>query len=199
MASFNKTLGNFILDGIAPAPRGVPQIEVTFDIDANGIVHVTAKDMGTGREQKITITASTNMTDDQIKSAIKEAELHAAEDSKRKEEIEAKNHAETTVYQTEKTLNELGDKVDAADRESVDEALARLKEAISADNTEDMKKETEAVTQAFYKVSEKIYSQASPEGADKGQPSPEDFTGYSDEGSGPEAGSEGFKDAGGDF
>ena len=142
MASYNKTLGNFILDGIAPAPRGVPQIEVTFDIDANGIVHVTAKDMGTGREQKITITASTNMTEEQIKAAVKEAELHAAEDSKRKEEIDTKNHAETAVYQTEKTLKDLGDKVDASDRASVDEALSRLKQAIAANQYEDMKKET---------------------------------------------------------
>jgi molecular chaperone DnaK len=196
MASYNKSLGNFILDGIAPAPRGVPQIEVTFDIDANGIVHVTAKDMGTGREQKITITASTNMTEAQIKEAVKEAELHAAEDAKRKEEIEIKNHAETSVYQTEKTLNELGDKVDAADRATVEEALARLKTAISSNSTEDMKTETEAVQQAFYKVSEKLYSQQKP-GEEQAQPQPEDFTGYSEPGAGPD--SEGFKNAGGDF
>jgi molecular chaperone DnaK len=196
MASYNKSLGNFILDGIAPAPRGVPQIEVTFDIDANGIVHVTAKDMGTGREQKITITASTNMTEAQIKDAVKEAELHAAEDAKRKEEIEIKNHAETSVYQTEKTLNDLGDKVDAADKAPVEEALARLKTAISSNSTEDMKKETEAVQQAFYKVSEKLYSQSKP-GEEQAQPKPEDYTGYSEPGPGPD--SEGFKNAGGDF
>lgn len=194
MASYNKSLGNFILDGIAPAPRGVPQIEVTFDIDANGIVHVTAKDMGTGREQKITITASTNMTEAQIKEAVKEAELHAAEDAKRKEEIEVKNHAETSVYQTEKTLNEIGDKVDASDKAPVEEALARLKTAISSNNTEDMKKETEAVQQAFYKVSEKLYSQSKP-GEEQAQPKPEDYTGYSQ----PGPDSEGFKNAGGDF
>ncbi|MDD3959372.1 MAG: molecular chaperone DnaK [Oscillospiraceae bacterium] len=194
IASYNKTLGNFILDGIAPAPRGVPQIEVTFDIDANGIVHVTAKDMGTGREQKITITASTNMTEDQIKDAIKEAELHAAEDSKRKEEVETKNHAETSVYQTEKTLNELGDKVEAADKAPVEDALGRLKQAISANNYEDMKKETEAVQQAFYKISEKLYQQPN---AEPGQaaPNPDDYTGYQE----PGADGDGFKNAGGDF
>ncbi len=195
MASYNKSLGNFILDGIAPAPRGVPQIEVTFDIDANGIVHVTAKDMGTGREQKITITASTNMTEAEIKEAVKEAELHAAEDAKRKEEIEIKNHAESSVYQTEKTLNELGDKVDASDKAPVEEALARLKTAISSNNTEDMKKETEAVQQAFYKVSEKLYSQSNPGQEQAGQPKPEDYTGYSQ----PDQNSDGFKNAGGDF
>lgn len=194
IASYNKTLGNFILDGIAPAPRGVPQIEVTFDIDANGIVHVTAKDMGTGREQKITITASTNMTEDQIKDAIKEAELHAAEDSKRKEEVETKNHAETSVYQTEKTLNDLGDKVEAADKAPVEDALGRLKQAISANNYEDMKKETEAVQQAFYKISEKLYQQPN---AEPGQaaPNPDDYTGYQE----PGADGDGFKNAGGDF
>jgi molecular chaperone DnaK len=196
MASYNKSLGNFVLDGIAPAPRGVPQIEVTFDIDANGIVHVTAKDMGTGREQKITITASTNLTDDQINAAVKEAELHAAEDKKRKEEIETKNHAESSVYQTEKTLNELGDKVDAADKAPVEEALGRLKSAIAANDYEAMKTETEAVQQAFYKISEKIYSQANP-GA-QGQPNPQDYAGYGNPGEGTND-AQGFKNAGGDF
>lgn len=200
MASYNKTLGNFILDGIAPAPRGVPQIEVTFDIDANGIVHVTAKDMGTGREQKITITASTNMTEEQIKAAVKEAELHAAEDSKRKEEIDTKNHAETAVYQTEKTLKDLGDKVDASDRAPVDEALSRLKQAIAANEYENMKKETEAVQQAFYKISEKIYQQPNT-GAGQAAPNPDDYTGYQNPGAGqgPADEGEGFKNAGGDF
>ena len=196
MASYNKSLGNFILDGIAPAPRGVPQIEVTFDIDANGIVHVTAKDMGTGREQKITITASTNLTEDQINSAVKEAELHASEDKKRKEEIETKNHAESSVYQTEKTLNEIGDKVDAADKAPVEEALGRLKSAIAANDYDAMKTETEAVQQAFYKVSEKLYSQANP-GA-QGQPNPQDYAGYNNPGE-ETTDSQGFKNAGGDF
>ncbi|MCQ2535117.1 MAG: Hsp70 family protein, partial [Clostridia bacterium] len=200
MAQYNKTLGNFILDGIAPAPRGVPQIEVTFDIDANGIVNVSAKDLGTGREQKITITASTNMSEDEINRAVKEAELHAAEDKERKEKVETKNHAESTVYQTEKTLNEIGDKISAEDKAPVEEALGRLKDAISRDDSEAMKTETEAVTQAFYKVSEKLYSQANP-GA---QPGPQDYTGY---GAGPDMGNmggndngaDGFKSAGGDF
>jgi len=204
MASYNKSLGNFILDGIAPAPRGVPQIEVTFDIDANGIVHVTAKDMGTGREQKITITATTNLTEDQINAAVKEAELHASEDKQRKEEIEIKNHAETSVYQTEKTLKELGDKAEAADKAAVEEALVKLKAAIASNDYTAMKTETEAVQQAFYKVSEKLYSQAKPD--DKaagaaGGPN-QDYAGYEnpDQGAGPEAGADGgFKNAGGDF
>ena len=202
MAAYNKTLGNFILDGIAPAPRGVPQIEVTFDIDANGIVNVSAKDLGTGREQKITITASSNMSEEEINKAIKEAELHAAEDKERKEKIDIKNQAESTVYQTEKTLNEIGDKVSEEDKAPVKEALEKLKDAISKDDSAAMKAETENVTQAFYKVSEKLYSQANPNG---GQPNPQDFTGYGAQGAGPDmggaqgAGDDGFKSAGGDF
>lgn len=203
MASYNKSLGNFILDGIAPAPRGVPQIEVTFDIDANGIVHVTAKDMGTGREQKITITATTNLTEDQINAAVKEAELHASEDKQRKEEIEIKNHAETSVYQTEKTLKELGDKAEAADKAAVEEALVKLKAAIAANDYTAMKTETEAVQQAFYKVSEKLYSQANPgAGAGAAGGPNQDYAGYENpgEGAGSEAGADGgFKNAGGDF
>ena len=199
MAAYNKSLGNFILDGIAPAPRGVPQIEVTFDIDANGIVHVSAKDLGTGREQKITITASSNLSEADINTAVKEAELHAAEDKKRKDEIETKNHAETSVYQTEKTLNELGDKVSAEDKAPVEAALANLKSAIAANDYEKMKTETEAVQQAFYKVSEKLYAGANP-GAAQGQPNPQDFAG-GNPGANPGASSNdgGFKNAGGDF
>ena len=202
MAAYNKTLGNFILDGIAPAPRGVPQIEVTFDIDANGIVNVSAKDLGTGREQKITITASSNMSEEEINKAIKEAELHAAEDKERKEKIDIKNQAESTVYQTEKTLNEIGDKVSEEDKAPVKEALEKLKDAISKDDSAAMKQETENVTQAFYKVSEKLYAQANPNG---GQPNPQDFTGYGAQGAGPDmggaqgAGDDGVKSAGGDF
>ena len=195
MAAYNKSLGNFILDGIAPAPRGVPQIEVTFDIDANGIVHVSAKDLGTGREQKITITASSNLSEADINTAVKEAELHAAEDKKRKEEIETKNHAETSVYQTEKTLNELGDKVSAEDKAPVEAALVNLKAAIAANDYEKMKTETEAVQQAFYKVSEKLYAGANP-GAAQGQPNPQDFQGGNPGASSDDAG---FKNAGGDF
>ncbi|MBO4242127.1 MAG: molecular chaperone DnaK [Clostridiales bacterium] len=207
MAAYNKSLGNFILDGIAPAPRGVPQIEVTFDIDANGIVNVSAKDKGTGREQKITITASSNMSDEDIQKAIKEAELHAAEDKERKEKVETKNQAESTVYQTEKTLGEIGDKVSEEDKAPVNEALTRLKDAISRDDTAAMKTETEAVTQAFYKVSEKLYQAAG--GAASGAPNPEDFAGYgasgaADAGSSPfttggDDNNDGFKNAGGDF
>ncbi|MCQ2504138.1 MAG: molecular chaperone DnaK [Saccharofermentans sp.] len=206
MAAYNKSLGNFILDGIAPAPRGVPQIEVTFDIDANGIVNVSAKDKGTGREQKITITASSNMSDEDIQKAIKEAELHAAEDKERKEKVEVKNQAESTVYQTEKTLNDMGDKLSDDDKAPVNEALTKLKDAIAKDDTDAMKTETEAVTQALYKISEKLYQAAG--GAASGAPNPEDFAGY---GAGPDAGAnpfttgdaneggDGFKNAGGDF
>ena len=193
MAAYNKTLGNFILDGIAPAPRGVPQIEVTFDIDANGIVNVSAKDLGTGREQKITITASSNMTEEEINKAIKEAELHAAEDKERKEKIDIKNQAESTVYQTEKTLNEIGDKVSEEDKAPVKEALEKLKDAISKDDSAAMKQETENVTQAFYKVSEKLYAQANPNG---GQPNPNDFTGYGAQG--PDRGGASIRSGAGD-
>ncbi|SMC77080.1 molecular chaperone DnaK [Oscillospiraceae bacterium] len=217
MAAYNKSLGNFILDGIAPAPRGVPQIEVTFDIDANGIVNVSAKDKGTGREQKITITASSNMSDEDIEKAIKEAELHAAEDKERKEKVETKNQAESTVYQTEKTLTDMGDKLSDEDKAPVNEAIARLKDAIAKDDTAAMKTETEAVTQALYKVSEKLYSAAG--GAASGAPNPEDFAGYGAAGADAGAaggnpftgganpfttddgnnGDDGFKNAGGDF
>ncbi len=164
-AKDNKTLGNFILDGIAPAPKGVPQIEVTFDIDANGIVNVSAIDKGTNREQKITITASTNLTDAEIDEAVKNAEKYAEEDKQRKEKVEVKNQADSTVYQTEKTLKDLGDKLDAAERDSVESEVAKLKEAIEKDDTEAMKQGMEAVQQAFYKVSEKLYQQADPNAA----------------------------------
>ncbi len=164
MAQYNKTLGNFILDGIPSAPRGVPQIEVTFDIDANGIAHVSAKDLGTGREQKITITATTNLSEDEIKKAVKEAEQFASEDKKRKEEVDTKNAADSAVYQTEKTLADLGDKVEAADKLPVDEALTKLKASIAANNYEAMKEGTEAVHKAFYAISEKLYKQNPGEG-----------------------------------
>jgi molecular chaperone DnaK len=178
-ANDNKTLGNFILDGIAPAARGIPQIEVTFDIDANGIVNVSAVDKGTNREQKITITASTNLSDDEIDQAVKAAEQFAEEDKKRKEEVEIKNQADSTVYQTEKTLKELGDKLDAAEKESIETEIKNLKDAIEKNDVESMKTNTEAVQQALYKVSEKMYQQAEqqasaadqdPGTADTGQP-----------------------------
>lgn len=167
MAQYNKTLGRFNLTGIAPAPRGVPQIEVTFDIDANGIVNVSAKDLGTGNEQKITITSSTNLSDDDIDRAVKEAEKYAEEDKKRKEEVDTRNNAESMVYQCEKTLNELGDKIDASEKSSVQAEIDKVKETLKGTDTEAIKSATESLTQAFYKVSEKMYSQANPNaGAD---------------------------------
>ncbi|MCR5592810.1 MAG: molecular chaperone DnaK [Saccharofermentans sp.] len=204
IAAYNKSLGNFILDGIAPAPRGVPQIEVTFDIDANGIVNVSAKDKGTGREQKITITASSNMSEEDIQKAIKEAELHAAEDKERKEKVDVKNKAESTVFQTEKALEDFGDKVSEDDKAPIKEALEKLKDAISKDDTEAMKTETENVSNVLMKLGEKFYQASGAAGA-QGAPNPEDFAGYGSagdqgaQGAGPDAGADGFKSAGGDF
>ena len=160
MAAYNKSLGRFQLDGIAPARRGVPQIEVTFDIDANGIVNVSAKDLGTGKEQHITITSSTNMSKEDIDKAVKEAEMYAAEDAKRKEEIDVRNQGDQMVYQTEKTLNEMGDKLDAADKSEVESKLTALKTALTGTDTAAIKAATEELTQAFYKVSEKMYQAA---------------------------------------
>ncbi len=164
MAQYNKTLGRFSLTGIAPAPRGVPQIEVTFDIDANGIVKVSAKDMGTGNEQKITITSSTNLSDEDIDRAVKEAEKYAEEDRKRKEEVETRNNAESIVYQCEKTLNELGDKVDAADKSAVEAEITKVKEALKGTDAEAIKNAADELQQKFYKISEKLYQQANPQG-----------------------------------
>ena len=176
MAQYNKTLGRFSLTGIAPAPRGVPQIEVTFDIDANGIVKVSAKDMGTGNEQKITITASSNLSEEDIEKAVKDAEKYAEEDKKRKEEVETRNNAESMVYQCEKTLGELGDKIDAADKASIEAEIEKVKEALKGTDSEAIKAASEALTQAFYKVSEKMYQQANPQGAQGGAGfNPEDF------------------------
>ena len=165
MAQYNKTLGRFNLTGIAPAPRGVPQIEVTFDIDANGIVNVSAKDLGTGNEQKITITASSNLSDEDIDKAVKEAEKYAEEDKKRKEEVEIRNNAESLVYQSEKTLNELGDKIDAADKDAVTAEIEKVKTALQGTDSESIKAASEALSQKFYSISEKLYSQANPQGA----------------------------------
>ena len=159
MAAYNKTLGRFHLTGIPPAPRGVPQIEVTFDIDANGIVHVSAKDLGTGNEQKITITASTNLSEDEIQRAVKEAEKYAAEDKKRKEEVDIRNNADSMVYQSEKTLKELGDKLSPEDRSKIETAINNVKEALKGTDTARIKSATEALTQAFYEISAKIYQQ----------------------------------------
>ena len=159
MAAYNTTLGRFILDGIAPAPRGIPQIEVTFDIDANGIVNVTACDKGTGKEQHITITSSTNMSQADIDKAIKEAEKFAEEDKKQKEAVDIRNRADSMIFQCEKALNDLGDKVDAADKANVDAAISALKETLKGNNTDAIKADTEALEKEFYKISEKIYSQ----------------------------------------
>ncbi len=164
MAADNKTLGRFTLSGIAPAPRGVPQIEVTFDIDANGIVNVSAKDKGTGKEANITITASTNLSEEEIDRAVKEAERYAEEDRKRKEAIEAKNNADQIVYQTEKTLNELGDKVSAEDKAKIESKLQALKSVKDSDNVDAIKKATEELTQEFYAISSKLYANANPGG-----------------------------------
>ena len=160
MAAGNNTLGRFILDGIPAAPRGVPQIEVTFDIDANGIVNVTACDKGTGKEQHITITSSTNMSKEDIEKAVREAEKFAEEDKKLKDAVEAKNMAENTIFQTEKTLGELGDKVSEDDKAPVTAAIEKLKETIKNGDTEAIKADTEALQKAFYPIAEKIYAQS---------------------------------------
>ncbi len=160
MARDNKSLGTFHLDGIAPAPRGVPQIEVTFDIDANGIVHVTAKDLGTGKEQSITITASTNMSKDDIDKAVKDAEQYAAEDKKRREEVDVRNNADQMVFQTEKALGEFGDKVSASEKSEVETKLSALKEALKSGTVDDIKAKQDDLQKAFYAISEKVYQQA---------------------------------------
>ena len=165
MAQYNKSLGRFNLDGIAPARRGVPQIEVTFDIDANGIVNVSAKDLGTGKEQHITITSSTNMSKEDIEKAVKEAEQYAAEDAKVKERVEVRNQADQMVYQSEKTLGEVGDKIPADEKSKVQAGIDKLKETLKGDDTDAIKAATEELTQLFYAMSEKLYQQANPQGA----------------------------------
>ena len=164
MAAGNKTLGKFHLDGIPAAPRGVPQIEVAFDIDSNGIVNVSAKDLGTGKEQKITITSSTNMSKEDIDKAVKDAEKFAAEDKKNKEAVDVRNEAESLVYQTEKSLGELGDKISADEKAKVESACSKLKETLKGSDVEAIKADTEAVKQAFYAVAEKMYAQSGTQG-----------------------------------
>ena len=164
MAAYNKTLGNFQLSGIAPAPRGVPQIEVTFDIDANGIVKVSAKDLGTGKEQQISITASTNLSQADIDKAVREAEQFAAEDKARREEVDTHNMADQTVYQTEKTLGELGDKISEEEKQTIQTAVDKLKEVNKGTDVAAIKEATEEVQKAFYAVSEKLYKNAAPQG-----------------------------------
>jgi len=179
MAAYNKTLGNFQLSGIAPAPRGVPQIEVTFDIDANGIVKVSAKDLGTGKEQNITITASTNLSQEDIDKAVKEAEQFAAEDKAKKEEVDTHNNAEHLVYQTEKTLGELGDKATEEEKATVQAAIDKLKEANKGTDLQAIKDAMDEVQKAFYPIAEKMYQNAAPQ---DGQ-------------AGPQAGNDGVVDA----
>ncbi|MTI49384.1 MAG: molecular chaperone DnaK [Firmicutes bacterium] len=180
MANGNSTLGRFQLTGIPPAPRGVPQIEVTFDIDANGIVNVSAKDMGTGKEQKITITASTNLSDDEIEKKVKEAEMHAEEDKKKKESIEVRNNADSMVYQTEKTMKELEDKISDDEKSKVQAKLDELKKALEGEDgdIEDIKKKTEELTNEFHTLSQKMYQQAqeqqAQQGAEQGQQQDDD-------------------------
>ncbi|MBP2024782.1 molecular chaperone DnaK [Peptoniphilus stercorisuis] len=172
MAADNVTLGRFQLDGIAPARRGVPQIEVTFDIDANGIVNVSAKDLGTGKEQKITITSSTNLSDDEIDQKVKEAEMYAQEDTKKKELIEARNNADAMIYQSESTLEELKDKISEEDKEKINKNIEELKSVKDSDDLEEIKNKTEELTKSFYAVSEEIYKQT--QANQEGQASEED-------------------------
>lgn len=181
MATYNKTLGRFNLDGVAPARRGVPQIEVTFDIDANGIVNVSAKDLGTGKEQHIAITASSNLSKEDINRAVREAEQYAAEDASRKEEVETRNNADQLVYQSEKTLSEMGDKLDASDKDKINSEIANVKKALEGTNIAEIKSATEALQTAFYAASEKIYSQAQGGGSTAGA---DQAAGQSSEGAG---------------
>ena len=174
MAAYNKTLGNFQLGGIAPAPRGVPQIEVSFDIDANGIVKVSAKDLGTGKEQQISITASSNLSQEDIEKAVKEAEQYAAEDKARREEVDTHNNAEHLIYQTEKTLGELGDKATGEEKAAVTAAIEKLKELNKGNDVAAIKAATEEVQKAFYPIAEKMYQQANPQGGQPGGAAPAD-------------------------
>jgi len=165
MAAGNKTLGRFELVGIPPAPRGMPQVEVTFDIDANGIVNVSAKDLATGKEQSIQITASSGLSQEEIDQALKDAELHAEEDKKKKELVDVRNHADAMIYSTEKSVSEFGDKVDDATKSQIETAISNLKKALEGDDTEEIKRLTEELTQASHKLAEIMYKQASQEGA----------------------------------
>jgi molecular chaperone DnaK len=188
MASQNRTLGKFLLSGIPPAPRGVPQIQVTFDIDANGILNVTAKDMATGKDQKITITSSSGLSKEDVERMAKEAEAHAAEDKARREEIEAKNQLDTLVYSVEKMLREQGDKISAAERGEVENALADAKQALGSNDKAMMDKARERLNQASHKLAEQMYKAAQPQPAEAG-------AGASASGR-PPSGTEGRKDEG---
>ena len=162
MAANNKTLGRFQLTGIPPAPKNVPQIEVTFDIDANGIVHVSAKDLGTGKEQKIAITSSTNLTEEDINKAIKDAEAHASEDAKKKEQIEVKNNAESLIYTSRKSLEDLGDKISAEEKSKVEQEIANLEEKLKSDDVDAIKEAIDKLTKSYYEMSQKLYEQVNP-------------------------------------
>ena len=164
-AKDNKTLGVFHLDGIAPAPRGIPQIEVTFDIDANGIVHVSAKDKGTGKEQAITITSNTSMSKEDIDKAVRDAEQYAAEDKKRREEVDIRNNADQMIYQSEKTVTDLGDKLSEEEKTSIKTAADALKEALKGDNIDEIKSKQEELQKAIFAVSEKVYKAAQEQAA----------------------------------
>jgi len=182
MAATNKTLGRFQLVGIPPAPRGLPQIEVTFDIDANGIVSVSAKDMGTGKEQSIKITASSGLSEEEIDSLIKDAEIHADEDKKKRELIDARNMADSMIYSTEKSVKEVGDKLDDATKENITQAIDNLKKAAEGEDTEEIKRLTEELTQASHKLAETMYANASQDqGQDAGAAGPESAEGPSQE------------------
>ncbi|MDR2053409.1 MAG: molecular chaperone DnaK [Treponema sp.] len=184
MANQNRTLGRFDLVGIPPAPRGVPQIEVTFDIDANGIVHVSAKDLGTGKEQKIRIESSSGLSESDIERMVKEAELHAEEDKREKEKAEARNEADTMIYSTEKNIKDLGDKVNAGDKAKADEAIAELKRALEGGDVQAIKDKTEALKQASYKIAEEIYKQQAAQQAAQGGAGPEAGGGFNSGGPG---------------
>ena len=196
MADQNRTLGRFDLVGIPAAPRGVPQIEVTFDIDANGIVHVSAKDLGTGKEQHIQITSSSGLSEDEINKMVKDAEANAAADKARRESVDAKNEADSLIYATEKSVKDLGDKVDGAEKQKIDDAIAALRQALQSDNVEDIKAKTEALKQASYKIAEELYkqqgAQAGAAGAAGAQPGP-------DAAAGADAGKAGSSSSSGNF
>jgi molecular chaperone DnaK len=186
MASQNRTLGRFDLVGIPPAPRGVPQIEVSFDIDANGIVHVSAKDLGTGKEQKIRIESSSGLSEDEINNMVRDAEAHAEDDKKAREAAEARNEADNLIYATEKSLKEYGDKVSDDDRSKINEAITELRSALDSGDTSQIQEKSEALKQASYKLAEEVYkssgAQAEGAGAGEGAETAEEPTGQSDEG-----------------
>jgi molecular chaperone DnaK len=169
MANQNRVLGRFDLVGIPPAPRGVPQVEVTFDIDANGIVHVSAKDLGTGKEQKIRIESSSGLSDQEIDRMVKEAEIHAEEDKKEREKAEVRNEADSMIYSTEKNIKDLGDKVNAEDKSKCEEAIAELRKALESGDIEAIKTKTEELKQVSYKIAEEIYKQQAASGGAPGQ------------------------------